>query len=437
MLKASKMKPSRMLDGNYLMPWDVKSDDPEINRLNELLFQSDRDLTEENPNTAPSHTSTDEDCLHKASRQSDMGNKTLTEKKETPETIKERLREKIRRKSHSLKSETTFDSAMISFETFLRSRNTAYHDCLDSPIQVIDDYVAWLDRNNRSPGSIATYVNFVKKTLKFMGARIDAEEFKEQVTMPKIRPFQDEKVDRNQIRRIVLCLKHLPLKSVLMLMKDTMARPAELIGLRVSDLNLSYDPPYLNIPAERAKNDLPRELFFTPETKELLLAHIKRKNKTGSDYLFLHDVDPVDEMELQRRINNTANTFSQIFRRMLFKPEFADLRETVNQRGAVTRYKIHPYSFKKFAFTTMADTLGEIATRAIKGDRKYVFTYYRKSREERAADYRKVMPKLVIFAPDEISKSKEEMEAKIRTMDAEDLARLQEFLGDCKNQARE
>ncbi|MGH2612742.1 MAG: tyrosine-type recombinase/integrase [Rhabdochlamydiaceae bacterium] len=368
---------------------------------------------------------------------SDMGNKTLTEKKETPETIKDRLREKIRRRSHSLKSEITFDSATISFERFLRSRDLTYHDCLESPIQAIDDYVAWLDRNNRSPSSIATYVNFVKKTLKFMGAKIDAEEFKERVTMPKIRPFQDEKVDRDQIRRIVLCLKHLQLKAVLMLMKDTMARPAELVGLRVSDLNLSYDPPYLNIPAERAKNDLPRELFFTHETKELLLAHIKRKNKKGSDFLFLNDADSLDEMELQRKIENTTQVFSQVFRRMLSKPEFEDLRGTVNQRGAVTRYKIHPYSFKKFAFTTMADTLGEVATRAIKGDRKYVFTYYRKSRDERAADYRKVMPKLLIFAQDEILKSKEELESKIRTMDAEDLARLQEFLGDCKNQARE
>ncbi|MFQ5920493.1 MAG: hypothetical protein ACE5JV_00575 [Nitrososphaerales archaeon] len=41
-----------------------------------------------------------------------------------------------------------------------------------------------------------------------------------------------------------------------------------------------------------------------------------------------------------------------------------DLNEQVEGRRTQKRYKIHIYSFKKFAFTTMADTLGEIAARA-------------------------------------------------------------------------
>ena len=60
--------------------------------------------------------------------------------------------------------------------------------------------------------------------------------------------------------------------------------------------------------------------------------------------------------------------------------------------GRQKRYKIYPYSFKKFAFTKMADVLEEMVVRAIKGDKEYVFTYYRKSREERADDYRRVLP---------------------------------------------
>ncbi|MGI0070453.1 MAG: hypothetical protein ACREAN_09410, partial [Nitrosopumilaceae archaeon] len=99
---------------------------------------------------------------------------------------------------------------------------------------------------------------------------------------------------------------------------------------------------------------------------------------------------------------------------------------------SMPRYKVHIYSFKKFAFTVMADTLGEIAARAIKGDREYVLTYYRKNREERAADYRKVVPKLSVFSNNEEPTAKEEIEAKIRSMGPDELAKLQEFLKTAK-----
>ena len=72
------MEDSKILNQHFLMPWDIKSDDPVINRLNESLRSSDLDLAEESQNTMPFHTSTDEDCLHKASGQSDsMGKKRL------------------------------------------------------------------------------------------------------------------------------------------------------------------------------------------------------------------------------------------------------------------------------------------------------------------------------------------------------------------------
>ncbi len=76
----------------------------------------------------------------------------------------------------------------------------------------------------------------------------------------------------------------------------------------------------------------------------------------------------------------------------------------------------------------MADSLGEIAARAIKGDREYVLTYYRKSREERAEDFRKVIPKLSVFGTDEKSKIRERVEAKVKTLSDDELSRLQEFL---------
>src|SRR2546425_1231826 len=233
---------------------------------------------------------------------------------------------------------------------------------------------------------------------------------------------------KEKMWRIILGMNHLGLKTLLMLMKDTQSSPTELLGLRVSDINLSYDPPYLNIAAERAKNDLPREFFFTPETKGLLISYIKKKDKQAGDFLYLCSIDPLDEVAVQEEIETVNGTMRTTLRNLLAGHEFADMNEKVRQHGTMQRYKLHIYSFKKFAFTVMADTLGEIAARAIKGDREYVLTYYRKNREERAADYNKVTPKLSVFSNDVEPTAKEVIEAKIRSMDGDELAKLQEFL---------
>lgn len=369
----------------------------------------------------------DEDCT----KWSDMGKNTTQTPKTTPVEYIDKLREKIWRRSHSQKSVNTYNDAIKSFEKFQAEKNVNYGGCMENPIEILDSYASWLDAKH-SAGTTRTYVHYAKKTLKFMGAKIDGEDFREKVTMPKKRPFQDDKVTRDQIRRIILYSKHFPLKTVLMLMKDTQARPGEVLGLRMSDFNLSHDPPYLNIPAELAKNDMPRELFFTSETKDLLVSYIKKYKKKPDDFLYFDWVDPEDEVGLQKKMLMVQKSQMVIFRQTLAGEQFADMNHKVQQRGSANRYKIHPYSFKKFAFTVMADVLGEIAARAIKGDREYVLTYYRKSREERAEDFRKVIPKLSVFGSDEGSTVREQVESKIKTLDHDELTRLQEFLKTAK-----
>ncbi len=64
-----------------------------------------------------------------------------------------------------------------------------------------------------------------------------------------------------------------------------------------------------------------------------------------------------------------------------------------------------------------------------------VFTYYKKSREERAEDYRKVIPKLSVLTMDEKSKIRKEVEETIKTMKDHDLATLLELIKNGKNVA--
>ncbi len=221
-----------------------------------------------------------------------------------------------------------------------------------------------------------------------------------------------------------------------MIEKDSQARPKEILTLKVRNFNLSHDPPYFNIEAEHAKNDWPRELFFTNETKEFVMRMIEHRKLKPNDFLFLNrqDADELDEKAFQKYVVETRSQYSQTFRTTLEK-KLADLNEPVGGNRKMRRYKIHLYSFKKFAFTVMADTLGEMATRAIKGDKEYVLTYYKKNREERAKDYKKVTPKLLVFS--EEKNPRREFEDEVRNMSDADLDVLLEFVKNGKNQSRE
>ncbi len=357
-----------------------------------------------------------------------------TANRETMEKVKSRLW----RISHSLSTVRNFQLAVKKFEKYLIVRGLTYGDALESPLKTLDNFAAWLDEHNAS-ATTRTYISLVKKLLLADGAVIDHYRFREEVVLPKIKPLQDDKVNQEQIRRILLGLKNEKLKCLVMLMKDTCARPSEILGLRLSEFNLANDPPYLSIPAHLAKNDIPREAFFTQETKSVLMTYMQNRGvKNPSDFVFLNkQVDIHDEMEFQRILRTQVSRMTNEFRGILRKPGFKDLNEAIDKRGVDRRYRIHLYSVKKFAFTAMADALGELAARAIKGDKEYVLTYYKKSREERAEDYRKILPKLSIFGADEKSKLREQVEATIRKMKDKDMERLLEFIQNGKSLFRE
>jgi integrase len=252
---------------------------------------------------------------------------------------------------------------------------------------------------------------------------------KEKVELPKKRAFQDEALEPEVAKRIILACKNETLKLILLLMKDTLARPTELLGLQLMHFNLAHDPPYLTIPSYLAKNDIAREVFFTNETKQILIDYLKNKNITKPEqFIFINEIDPIgDEEGFQLSIKRELNVIEDAWAYMMRKPALKEIRKTVQQKGKMKRYSIHIYSFKKYGFTKIADALGSLTAHAIAGHEEYLITYYKKSRAERAEDYRKVMPKLNLFTMEEEEKLKEKAKSIIEALPREALLEILEI----------
>ncbi len=380
----------------------------------------------------------DEDSPQKLGGVSDVGNmnQPTTVTRPSSQTI-DKVKNKVWRRSHSLGAVRAFMKGVRGLDRYLEKTGESYGNMLADPYRGLDCFAEWLDEDH-APSMTRQYITYVKKLLTADGAIIDRDRFKEQVVLPLQVPFDDDKVSEEQIRRILMATKNQKLKVVLMLMKDAPIRPIEVLGSTLRNFNLDYDPPYLVIPSHLAKSKVPRETFFTHETKQILQGYLKRMEIVRPEqYVFIRGSNGMyDELQFQESVIQKVSEMSHVLReQVLSRAEFADMNQRVeNTRGKAVRYKIHLYSFKKFSFTKVADTLGELAAQAMKGDKKYVLTYYKKSREERATDYKKVIPKVSIFSTDEKYKLREQVNAQVNALDDETLARLQEFLRTARTQ---
>ncbi len=126
------------------------------------------------------------------------------------------------------------------------------------------------------------------------------------------------------------------------------------------------------------------------------------------------------------------------FRYLLAKPEFVDLNKRVEGMHRINRYEIHPYSFKKFAYTVVSKVLGESAAKAMKGDSDYTQTYYKQTMEEKMEDYRKVISKLSVFgaSKDVRLETKQQLDNETSGMSEEQLQGWLKSMRDSKNPSK-
>ena len=326
------------------------------------------------------------------------------------------LRKRVWRKSHSLKSVISFDYARKKFAKFLETNEEA------DPYRLLDNYVTWLGAQGYSPKYIVDYTNWAKKILR-QTCEISNEAFREKVSLPTIQIPMDDKPSEEDIRRLLINGQG-RLKPLIALLKDTASRPLELLGLQLMHFNLQYNPPYLVIPSYLAKNDIEREVFFTPESKTILESYLKNKGiKNPEQHVFLRREPPKDEEGFQRALLSAKKGIDSVWRKLLSKPSFEHLNMVIIGRRKAVRHKVHLYSLKKFAFTKVADTIGEIAAHAMAGHKAYMITYYKKTREERSRDYMRMIPKLSVLAPEdiEIRKKREEAEKTIQGLSSDQL----------------
>ena len=302
--------------------------------------------------------------------------------------------EKKFRRSKSVHTRHYYETGVRRFRQYCEEKSIDSVDD-ESVYGVLDGFVGWLDGQGAKPKTLTGYVHGAKKFLLFLDVRIDAQRFREKVEQPRILKIEDEPLSMETVRKVLTIGRpNRKMLALVLLLLSSGMRLGEALKLKVSDLNLDALPPSAVVRAENSKNGRQRVVFMTDEARDA----VKR---------LLWDWDPAPRAPRAKMVPAKPDRYVFVFAGDIWLKEKLAIQtfRRVCSRAGYDRlieghrtHVIHFHLLRKYFMTRGSDVIGEHATHALMGHSFYMDTYYKKSVEERAADYRRLVPHLTVLA---------------------------------------
>lgn len=227
------------------------------------------------------------------------------------------------------------------------------------------------------------------------------------------RALMLDKVPSNiELRRI---LSHMDAKgkSLFLVLASSGMRIGEALKLKVEDLDLTSDPARINVNGEYTKTGNPRVAFMSCEAKESLEEWLKIRNEALNSAIG-RSAKYGKKAEDKRIWPFEANTAYFIWRNAIAKSGFA---KRFQYNNSVERFTVHPHVLRKFFRTRMATVVPVDVVEALMGHEGYLTEVYRRySVEDLAKFYKQGEHTLWVFAGEEVSRLRAEVEERNRQL---------------------
>ena len=226
------------------------------------------------------------------------------------------------------------------------------------------------------------------------------------------RALMLDKVPSNAELRQILSHMDAKGRSLFLALASSGMRIGEALKLTIEDLDLTSEPPRINIRGEYTKTGNPRVAFISSEAKEALQEWLK-----------------IRENELQTAVKRSrygkkaedkriwpfeANTAYYIWRNAIAKSGFA---KRFQYNNSVERFTVHPHVLRKFFRTRMATVTPVDVVEALMGHEGYLTEVYRRySLEDLAKFYKQGEHTLLVFVGEEVSRLRAEIEERNRQL---------------------
>jgi integrase len=307
---------------------------------------------------------------------------------------------------NSLSSRYTYQVGLIHFQRLLSQKYPSYNletilkplaENKINPYELLDGFVSYLQTFNLTPLSIKLYVASVRSYFAYNDVDIIPSKFKRKVKMPKPYHEDEEPLDVNDIRKILLNCNNRRLKAYLLLLASGGMRAVEALAIRLCDIDFSVNPTKIHIRKEFAKTMTARDIYISDEATYYLKQWIdwkyrdKGKNRSSKDR---SHKDLAFSIYSVKGVPNPDILYIKVlleFQKLLAIVGLDERKEG----GKQMRRKITLHSFRRFTKSVISDQVGQDFSEWFLGHNKS--PYYTKKEPERREIYATKCMKYLTF----------------------------------------
>jgi integrase len=216
--------------------------------------------------------------------------------------------------------------------------------------ELFDGFVAFLVSTRLSIPTIRLHVAAIRSYLAYHDIDVLPSKFKRKVRMPKLYREDEEPIDAEDIRKILLACNNRRLKSYLLTLASGAMRAMEALAIRVKDCDFSISPTKVHIRKEYSKTRVARDIYISDEATKYLKQWIDWKYRDKGDEL----TKKKDPNDLVFGVYNTVNEPNphNLYPKML--GEFERLLTVVGlderkEEGRRSRRKVTLHSLRRHA----------------------------------------------------------------------------------------
>jgi integrase len=212
---------------------------------------------------------------------------------------------------NSERSAAVYEAGIIYFYSFLtQGLNHSVETILDplgrseiNVYELFDGFVAFLMSSGLSIPSIRLYVSAIRSYLAYQDIDVIPSKFKRKVRMPRLCREDEQPLDAQDVRKILLACNNRRLKAYLLVLASGAMRAIEALAIRVKDCDFSVNPTKIHIRKEYAKTRVARDVYISDEATQYLQQWIDWKYRDkGNEWT--KNKDPTD---LVFSVYNTVN----------------------------------------------------------------------------------------------------------------------------------
>jgi integrase len=216
--------------------------------------------------------------------------------------------------------------------------------------ELFDGFVAFLVSTRLSIPTIRLHVAAIRSYLAYHDIDVLPSKFKRKVRMPKLYREDEEPIDAEDIRKILLACNNRRLKSYLLTLASGAMRAMEALAIRVKDCDFSISPTKVHIRKEYSKTRVARDIYISDEATKYLKQWIDWKYRDKGD----ERTKKKDPNDLIFGVYNTVNEPNprNLYPKVL--GEFERLLAVVGlderkEEGRGTRRKVTLHSLRRHA----------------------------------------------------------------------------------------